>query len=80
MEERELLEALSVEDDEPLLRAVMHVLHRENLKLAGLAGTQTLPAAEAKGLAMASCAVEDACDELLRLVEVARARKRGREL
>ncbi len=80
MDERELVECLAVGDDEPLLRAVVHVLHRESLKLSGSAGGTDLPAEQAKGLAMSACAVEDACDELLRLVEVARRRVRGAEM
>ena len=79
MDERELVECLAVGDDDPLLRAVVHVLHRESLKLADRAGATGLGAAEAKGLAMSACAVEDSCDELLRIVEVARRRRAGEE-
>lgn len=77
LEARELLENLAVEDDNPLLRAVVHLLHRKRLELADRAGADGLPADEAKGLAMASAGVEDAADELLELVEKARAARRG---
>ena len=79
MEERELLEALGVADDEPLLRAVVHVLHGQSLVMAEQAGTAGLPSEQAKGFAMASVAVEDACDEILRLAEEGRRKRRGQE-
>jgi len=79
MEARELMESLAVEDDDPLLRAVVHVLHKNSLELGAQSGALELDAAASKGLAMSACAVEDACDELLRLVERARAVRSGQE-
>lgn len=75
--DRELREVLAVEDDEPLLRAVVHVLHSHGLRLAEQAGAVGLAAEESKGLAMASVAVEDACDDLLEQVERARKLRAG---
>ena len=66
-------------DDDPLLRAVVFVLHRESLTLGELAGGVERPAEQAKGLAMSARAVEDACEELLRLVEAARRVRSGEE-
>lgn len=77
MQDREMMEALAVEDEEPLLRAVVHMLHGNSLRLAEQAGLPSVRADVAKGLAMASSAVEDACDELLETVEKARRKRAG---
>lgn len=77
MSREELMEVLAVADEEPWLRAVVHVLHKNALELATQAGVAELPAAEAKGLAMAASAVEDVSDELMALVDLARQRRRS---
>jgi hypothetical protein len=73
----ELREALSVGDDNLLLRALVHVLHRKALELSEQAGMPALPTDQAKGLAMSAGAVEDAADELLQMVDEARKAMRG---
>lgn len=73
----QLREALAVADDNLLLCALVHVLHRKALELSQQAGAPAMPADQAKGFAMASSAVEDAADELLELVDEANKAMRG---
>lgn len=73
-----LREALAVDDENLLLRGLVHVLHHKSLELLEQSGVPEHPAEVAKGFAMASCAVEDAADELLQLVDEARKVRHGK--
>lgn len=73
----ELLTAFAVGDDEPLLQAVIHVVHAMEIERGDDAGGSGLPAEQAKGYAMAASALKDAQTEILDWVDQANRAKRN---
>jgi len=80
MEADELLEILAVPEDEPWLRAVYHIFHKNSLIQAEMAGSYEMDAPRSKGHAMAAVAIEDSCDELLRTTERALQARAGHKI
>jgi len=79
METNELFEVLAVGRDEPWLRAVCHILHKNSLIQAEMAGSPALDSEISKGHAMAAVAIEDCSDELIRLTEKALRARAGQK-
>lgn len=77
MRQDELQTAFAVADDEPLLEAVIHVLHAMEIERADDAAASGLPAEISKGYSMAQGALKDAQEEILRWVDEANRTKRG---
>lgn len=73
----ELLTAFAVGDDDPLLMAIIHVVHAMEIERGDNAGSSALPPEQAKGYAMAAAALKDAQEEILGWVDQANKAKRN---
>ena len=76
----ELLSAFAVGDDEPLLQAVIHVLHANEIECGDSAGGAGVSAEVAKGHAMAAAALKNAQEDLLEWVDEANKAKRNEDV
>lgn len=73
----ELLTAFAVGDDEPLLEAIVHVVHAMEIERGDNASIVDLDPATAKAYAVASGALKDAQEEILDWVDRANKAKRN---